>query len=444
MLRCSVAAQDPEPADPPEAGAADRAADPAIAHKTKPWLRGQIDTRYRGRWASGADDHDLYGTLTLDLGDEDSDRVTGHFMGRLAWDVDGAESTDSPFYSLADTWNDDVVGYVYDAYADVHRVGGLSMLRIGRQPIYDTPEFAFFDGVRIESSELGKAKVKVGAYGGLSTHLYEWSHSDDWTLGAFVQLRPWTGGRVRFDWMHLEDQRRLEEHEDDLLGAALWQRIGEHLRLEAQYSRIEDRDRDVRGLLGYTLPEHDLNATITYYQLLRTQRDLVLELDPFYSSLLEYRPFWQLGASVAKGLAEHVRLDVGGDVRRVRDDADIGTFNRDYERYHATLSLDELLAQGLTVSATGDLWRSGGQDVSSFGFDVTQEIAKKWRASAGTYYALYKYDLFFNRESDHVRTYFARVRYKASDDLLGSFAYEFEDNDLDQFHSLRLDVTWRF
>lgn len=425
--------------DDPETAAGD-----AAAKKSKAWIRGQLDTRYRGRWAEGADDHDLYGTLTLDLGDKDADRVTGHFMGRLAWDVDGAEATSSPFYSLADTWNDDLVGYIYDAYIDVNRVSGFSVLRAGRQPIYDTPEFAFFDGVRAESSEFGGIKVKAGVYGGASAHLYESSASGDWTLGAFVQARPWGGGRVRLDWMHLEDERRFADHEDDLYGVALWQRLFEHWRLEARYTRIEGRDRDLRGLLGYTLAEHDLNATVTYYQLLRTQRDLVLELDPLYSALREYRPFWQLGASVSKGLTEHLHLDLGADVRRVTKDADVGTFNRDYERYFATLGLDSLLVDGLTLNLTGDLWRSGTQDVSSLGFDVTQELGKKLRASVGTYYALYKYDLFFNRESDDVRTYFARMRYKATEDLFGSLAYEFEDNDLDQFHSLRLDVTWRF
>ena len=164
------------------------AADHVPTEASKRWLRGQLDTRYHSRWTNGADDHDLYGTLTLDLGDEDRDRITGHFMGKLAWDVDGAESTASSFYSLNDTKNGDVTAYVYDAYADVHRVPGFSLLRAGRQSAYETPEFVFFDGLRAESTELGAMRYKLGAYGGLSTHLFEASARDDWTLGGLVRF----------------------------------------------------------------------------------------------------------------------------------------------------------------------------------------------------------------------------------------------------------------
>jgi len=437
--------QEQQPGQPGAAGSIPGADTAAAANPSaKPWIRGQLDTRYRGRWADGANDHDLYGTLSLDFGDAAEDRVTGHVMGRLSWDVDGAEAPASVFYSLADTWNDDLVGYLYDAYLDLNRIDGLSIVRVGRQPMWDTPEFVLFDGARVESAELGGLQAKAGVYGGLSTHLYESSRRGDWTLGAFAQVRPWQQGRVRIDWMHLEDEARLGDHQDDLFGVALWQRLGERWRVEGRYTRIESRDRDLRALLGYTLAERDLTATATYYQLLRTQRSLVLELDPFFESLREYRPFWQLGLAVSKGIVEHVRLDLGADLRRVTHAADEGTFNRDYERYYATAALEVPPVPGLTVGVTADLWRSGSQDVSGWGIDLTQQVGEAWRASVGTYYSLYKYDLFFDRESNDVRTYFARLRCRLTGDLSASLAYEFEDNDLDRFHSLRADVTWRF
>jgi hypothetical protein len=370
--------------------------------------------------------------------------VTGYFLGRAGWDMDGAEPDTSPFFSLDDTWGDDVTGYVYEAYADLHRTGGFALVRAGRQTVFETPEFAAFDGLRIETETFGAARWQFGAYGGVSSHLYESSADGDWTAGGFAQVRPWGGGRLRFDYMHLEDEARLG-HEDDLLGLGWWQQLGEHWTAEAQYTRIEDRDRDVRGHLRATLPEEDFTASLSYLQLLTTQRDLVLELDPFHDALRDYFPFWQATAIVTKGLQQRYDLTVGFDLRRVSDDADVGEFNRDYERYYGTIGADDFLLQSLRVSATADFWSSGDQDVQSWGLDLSQRIGDKdWLISAGTYYALYKYDLFLNRESDDVRTYYGRLRHRIDESWTVKLSYEYEDNDFDGFHFLRLEGTWQF
>ncbi len=436
LLSGRVGAQAP----PPNPAATQIRDAPAAA---PPWLRGSLASRYWGRWTSDASDHDLYGTLTLDVGDADVHPVSGRFVGRLAWDVDGAESAGSPFYSLSDTSDHDLEGLLYEAYVDLNRVPHLAMVRVGRQTIVDTPELGFFDGLRIETGKLGPAEFEAGAYGGVSAHLYEESHSGDWTAGVFTQLRPWTKGRVRLDWMHLEDERLLQARDDDLFAAGIWQQLADGLRVEGQYSRFADRDRDVRASAFYTLPAPDLSLRATYYQMLATQRDLVLEADPLYSALREYFPFWQAHLSASKGFGECMRVDGGADVRRVTDAGHIGIFNRDYERYFLTLGLSDLL-DGLDLQLTGDLWQSAGQDSTGFGLDVTKRLGTAWTASAGTYYSLYKYDLFLNRESDDVRTWYARMRHKAGDRLTSSLGFELEDSDLDTFYFLRLEATWRF
>ena len=425
----SVRAQ--EPARPPELQA------PSIA------VRGQLASRYVLRWNGNTHDNDLYETLSLDIGREESDAVTGHLYGRLAADLDGSRDGSSPYFSLQDTRSGGVDAQLYDAYADLHRIDGVDALRLGRQTIYDTPETAFFDGVHVRTAPTAAGAIQVGGYGGVSTHLYESSSDGDWTLGLYGECRPWDGGRLRLDWMYLEDEALLGEHEDSLFSGGVWHTIG-NVQLEAQYSRIENRDRDVRARGVWTLPEERFTGQITWYQLLTTQRSQVLEADPFFQSLHELFPFWQLSAMVGKGVVEHIDVDLGADVRRVADDGDIGTFNHDYERWYVNVNGRDLIADALTITLTADLWHAEGQDVETWAGEISQEYDDLWTLSAGSYYSLYKFTLFANDERDHVRTYYAKVRYEASHAADFDLAYEFERTDLDDFQVLRMGFTWRF
>jgi hypothetical protein len=406
------------------------------------FVRGQLVSRYWVRWTGRTADHDLYETLSMDLGNEHRDAVTGHVMGRIAADLDGETDGSSQFFGLHDAVGKGIDGWLYDAYADLHRVSGFERVRLGRQATFLTPELAFFDGVSADTEPLSETELQFGLYGGLSSHLYESSHSGDWTFGLYGQFRPWTGGRLRLDWMHLEDEAVLGPHENDLLGASVWQTVGP-VQIEGQYTNLEGEDRDVRGRLAFVDAESELTLQGTFYQLLQTQGSLVLELDPFYSAMQELYPYWQAGGLIGKGIAEHVEVQAGADVRHVEDVADVGTFNRDYERYYGTLNLYDLV-DGLTLAGTGDLWYSEGQDIRTWGADITYRCSEATRVSGGSYYSLYKFDLYLNSERDHVRTYYLRVQHKASKAWVLDGSYEFEQTDLDDFHGLRLGVTWHF
>ena len=224
----------------------------------------------------------------------------------------------------------------------------------------------------------------------------------------------------------------------------LWQGLGDDLRAEGGYTRLDDRDRDVQGRLVYADAEGDWMARLSYYQLLETQLDLVNELDPYYNALLELFPYTQIGAMVSRGLGEHVALDLGFDVRRVQDDDDVGQFNRDYERGYANLRLNDVLWDDLSVSLLSDLWYSDERDVRSFGFDFSRPVFSGWSGSVGSYFALYKYDMFTNTERDDVRTYYVRLGREIGDELSFDFGYEFEENEIDDFHTLRVRGVWRF
>jgi hypothetical protein len=92
----------------------------------------------------------------------------------------------------------------------------------------------------------------------------------------------------------------------------------------------------------------------------------------------------------------------------------------------------------------GDVWYSDGRDVRSFGFDASRPLWSGWSGSVGSYYSLYKYDMFTNTERDDVRTYYLRVGQEVRDGLSFDLGYELENNDIDDFHTLRLRGVWRF
>jgi hypothetical protein len=426
----------------PPAGQGGAAQAGAPAASEPAFVRGQLQSRYWGRWTGRTADHDLYETLVMDIGNEDRDAITGHLMGRVAADLDGETDGSSQFFGLHDAVGKGIDGWLYDAWADLHRVPGFERVRIGRQATFNTPELAFFDGLSADTAPLTECEIQFGLYGGASAHLYESSHTGDWMLGLWGQFRPWRGGRLRIDWMHLEDEALLGPHDNDLLGAGVWQTVGP-VQIEGQYSNLEGHDRDVRGRVAFADADAELQMQGTFYQLLQTQSSLVLELDPFYSAMQELYPYWQAGGMVGKGIVEHVEVQAGGDVRHVDDAADVGTFNRDYERYYGTLILSDLL-KDLTLSATGDLWYSDGQDVRTWGGDISYRCSPATRVSAGSYYSLYKFDLYLNSERDHVRTYYVKMQHKASKAWVLDGSYEFEQTDLDDFHGLRLGVTWHF
>lgn len=146
---------------------------------------------------------------------------------------------------------------------------------------------------------------------------------------------------------------------------------------------------------------------------------------------------------LSKTLGEKLTVQAAADLRRVRDTADIGFYNRDFDHYYGTATLADVIVSGLVLTGTVDLWDASGQLLKSFGADGSYKFGKN-TVSLGSYYSLYKFDLFTNTERDHVRTYFFRLRHAASDAVTLEGDYEYEDTDFAGFHRLRLGVTWRF
>ncbi len=410
-------------------------------------LHGSFTGRWRARKSGDAQDQDVYGVLGFDVGDSSQDSITGHFLGRISADIDGQGDADSQqvFGSLQDTYGETAHVDLYEASVDFNRPFDAPLtVRAGRQFDYATPELAHFDGVRVESEPMGKSKIVAGVFGGVPVRLYDATSIGDQIVGAWTEARPWTGGRVRADWMHLHQDAEPSSYYNDLLGLSLWQRLGSHLLVDAGYTRLEEADRDVRLRATYDDGEGDLMVQAGYYRLLNPQADFAYEFDPFYATLQEYQPFGQYRLLVSKALGDDLRLDVGGDLRDLEDGDDENFLNHGYERGYATVVLSDLVTHGLDLSLTGDAWNSDDQDIRTWGVDVTWTPDSTWRASVGSSYALYKYDVAQDVERDDVRVWYARARRKLDTAWTIDLAYEYEDDDFDDYQQITAGATWHF
>jgi hypothetical protein len=436
----------PESAAPGTAPAESTSTTASTADASPQLLHGSLALRYRGRATSDDQDHDVRALLTLDLVDPRSPWISGHMQARLDGDLDGQEE-DEVFQDLNDTWDSDLVAKLYLAYADValarDPAKSPGTLRIGRQSDVRLPEVLRLDGVSYRTRPLGARELEVGLYGGVPVHLYESSSEGDQAYGTFIEGRPWAAGRVRFDWMHLEDEVALGAERDDLLALGLWQELAERWRLEGELTRLEGEPRDLRLRALYDDPDTYSLARVSYYELQDTQVFRTQELDPFSEQLLEYFPYRQGSLNVSRAFGAHAVLDLGFDVRRVSDADDVGEFNREWERYYATATWHDAPVEGLALSLTGDLWDDDERDTNALGADLSYDH-EPWRTALGTYYSLYKYELLELAEREDVRTYYARAERAISARLRLDVLYEFEDDDLDTYHTLRLGAIWRF
>ena len=407
-------------------------------------VHGSLALRYRARWSDHDSDQDLLETLALDLGAPAQDLVTASLSAQALLDLDGVEQPPSAFRSLEDTEGNSFAEHVSSAYVDLHRASGWETLRAGRQTIVETPELAWFDGLRAETAESGATRAQFGAYGGLPVHLWAGASAGDALYGGFAQLRPWSGARVRADWMHSQDDARLGGSSDDLYGLGVWQSLWTSLRLDGEYTRLEDRDRDLRLHASWSAPDSDLVVRANWYHLLETQGELSQSLDPFSATLHDLQPFQQYGLQVSKSLGRKLEVQAGYDARRVDEAQNEGDFNHDFDRGYATLVATDVLPAKLVLTLTTDLWDATPSNFQTFGGDLARSFDEHLDASVGTFYSLYQYDLYQQRESDHVRIWYAKLVFDRKAPLRLELRYQFEEDPIDQYQDLRLGVTWRF
>jgi len=407
-------------------------------------VHGSASLWYRLRKSDQDRAEDLRGLLGVDIGNAEKDPVTVHLLGRGSVDI-GSRGPDNIFNGIDQTYGKRLTGRLYDAYADIHAAEPFEIARLGRQTNYDTPEVLYFDGARLESKRTGELQFWYGGYVGVPTRLFESSPQGKFTGGLEAGFEPLHGTRLRFDWMHVDDEVMFGPDKNDLLGVALWQNVTEHADVHARYTWLENKNRDLLVRGNGSIVDWDMDVHLSYYQLLETQGAYAIEFDPFYEQAFEYHPYQQLTASFNKRFASSVQVDGGVDVRRLVDPADEGQFNREFERVFLSTQFLDLPTDILRLTLTGEYFNThGAEDTSALEADLTALPRKGLELSAGTSYALYKYDSFTQRERDHVRTYYATGQYEVSKDLRFRLSYVFETDPFDDYHTLVARILWTF
>jgi hypothetical protein len=435
----------PDASGTPEPIAPGQPAAPAAGHEPPaavalPWS-GTLSSRYRARHGGGSRDQDLVARLSLDVGRSERNAVTFHLSARGFADLDGQRADDT-FSGLDHSFGDDVQGRLYRAHLDAHRLPHVELARLGRQDLDETPTPVSFDGLRVDSERFGRHRAWLSAYGGVPVHHFEGSARGDSVYGMAAGLSPWTNARVRLDWMDLRDEFLALDRHDSLLGVRWWQNVGA-LQLHGLHTWRDGAPRDLQlGARGDILAP--LHVTLDYRELLSTQRAQTTELDPFYDIAFDYVPYRQVDATLGTDLGEHATIDLGADVRRLSDRSDEAAFNREFERYHADLTLLDLGTRGLSLSVSGNLWQSSGETFRTIAGDLEYRPDADLRLTLGTAYDLFRYDAFDGRERVAVRSWYLRIDRRVDTMLRLDGGYEYERDDEDEFHLFRLGVTWTF
>ncbi|MBI2336165.1 MAG: hypothetical protein HYU97_05330 [Deltaproteobacteria bacterium] len=420
--------------------------------KKKHLVSGSLTNKYKFRATNGFSDNDLESILTLNVGNPRANRFSFSAQGGGIFDLDG-KKTDSYFSDIYNSFPDAAVGRLYYAYLNINKLGPIDHVRVGRQRLF-LLESHYFDGLSIETVPLAGFVLTV--FGGTPVHLYEnqigmdWG---DWMAGASLQWNPISKLRLRFDYTHLKDQTsgfRVSQGdlEDDLFGISFWANLTKNIELYGRFTSFSDEVRDAEAALNFQFPEQDLTVRLNYFRLLKGYDIRVTDWDAF-GIAGSYVPYNQAGLSVTKGLGEKFSVDGGFVLRKLDNNQTASAFNHGYLRGFVSLGSQDFLAKGLEMNATFDYYHGIDNtlknDYYGGSFGISQQLLKKrLKLGAGTAFYLYRYNLLTGNESDNVQTYFANVEAKILKNLKAKAAYEFEDNDFDNFHEMKLSLTWDF
>ena len=212
-----------------------------------PWteqIHGRLRLLNRSRWTDGDSDADLFSSLAIWAGNPEKDMFSASATGRLNQDWDGNRHHDGayPFDSLSDSYTKATTGQLYTAYLDITNPRPGVRIRAGRQILEELPEAIPMDGARA-SAEVSP-EITVCAFGGAPVNYFESSTTGDWMFGGWIEGKPWTRGRARLEYLHLEDENTFGLFRDDLIGLSLDHGEGPWL-LHGRMTVLESDARDI-------------------------------------------------------------------------------------------------------------------------------------------------------------------------------------------------------
>ncbi|MBI1849557.1 MAG: hypothetical protein HYR85_04380 [Planctomycetes bacterium] len=406
-------------------------------------IHGYLWTRYRLRTSNRESDQDFFENLLLDVGDPKKSRLTASVLAELSEDVDGRRSP-SALFSVKDTFSNNVNGRLLHAYVDLNHLGPIERIRGGRQESSVLPEVPLFDGATVESETFTSWNLRLRAFGGVPTHLYESSPTGDGIAAAGIEVEPPTGTWASFHMGRVRDELVLSTDTQTFAVLEASQRITTDLRVSGRATSLTAGLRDLDVHASYANSDDGWRGQVSYFALVRTQRELVTEFDPFFAVLKEEDAYSEWRMLLSKDLGERLTIEGGVWFRELRQQEDEGAFNHDFRRVYLTPTLHDWPLDDTDLSVTAELWEGENQAVRTYGLEASHVFSKDLRASLGSEYALFKFSPFFGEERQDVRTAFARAYYDVTESLRADVGVEFETDQQDSYRTLRVGLRWRF
>jgi hypothetical protein len=417
-------------------------------------MTGYLSGKYIRRTARTPDqrfrDEDLFSELRVDMTAPAASRYEFHFFGTARQDLDGGGDVPGfdPFEDIGNTRRSDFAGYLYEAHADVNNLSSrISQVRIGRQA-GTREEAVFFDGIAVDFSPAKRLNMTV--YGGAAVHFYELGadYGSDTLAGAGVDYSPAAATGLSLDYLSVKDERNFfqdADRRDSLISVKLWQRFARSVKATAKMRMIngESRDLNVRALGSFQDASADLS--VNYFRQFKTQNELANEFSPFFDILGQSRPFQSYTVRARKIFASRYAVGAGYFQRSLLESAEQDAFNREFSRAFGDVEIADIFLDNLSLTVTGERWKSGGRAFTSSGADLSYVYGKrrKGRVSAGTYYSLFKFDLLQLGERTKVRTYYTDVKVPLGRNVSLNGGYEFETG-TDRFQTAKAGVRYDF
>ncbi|MFC1736606.1 hypothetical protein ACFL1X_10860 [Candidatus Hydrogenedentota bacterium] len=374
--------------------------------EARPCFSGRFTAELDALWSDDTGDLNLDQSLQFKISPPDWERV--RFKGYL-WAHEDIDSSDDRRYSVLRDINDasrsDVNLRVLSLYMEVDDVWGDSILRIGRQRIFEGAAKNRIDGVYFKKRE---GNWDWYAFGGVRASIYE-NTNDDRVVGAGASFRISDKTKLAVDGYYGEERRSrgdvvnrlyfgrmgreyLREVDrklrDNLIQVSLWHILTPNVQLFGRFSRHDGQsDELLLSATGY-VPDCGVEYELSYRRLLNTVGDRTDDLGGSYRVLGDYNDYHNLLMALHKPLNDVFTLSLEAEFRDGSDDDWPGS-NRDNDRYAAILSGDEILP-GVDASVSAERWDSSGQEDS---WVFTGECAKDWGSfelTLGADYERYK------------------------------------------------------
>jgi hypothetical protein len=456
----------PSPAPATTAGPPAASWTPADAAAETSWTRfassihGSISAEYRGRFNernSGADDHDLWGRVSLNAGDEQRDGWSATVRGALRADLNGRNTIPGdPFVSIDDSYSDRVIGLLYEAHADAVDLGPVRRIRVGRQPLEELAGVTL-DGAYIET-ETGLDGLRMLGFGGAGVHFFETTQDvGDAIAGGGFDLRPSPETRIRGLAAWFRDRRDLPGLPQDVSSDLLFvlsgrQDLGRWGWLTAEYRQLKDRPYDGSMRFFFTPIEdqtQSLQLQAWWRGVFLTQDVMGPDASPFTLVLGTLRPYQEGGITADWALDKKTSVFGEFSMREVTAAGGEGPFNRSYQRLGTGLRMTDWPANGLTVSMAGQFWNTPEHDFMGVNGELEWRPTKEWRLRSGAEYTLYKYDWLDASEKTFVTSLWVDARFRAGKNWEWRLRYEHEIDDnfnapTEHLDRLRAQATFTF